>query len=84
MVLVNCLTTPPVVLLYHTVTALWGWSAPTAAVILEAAAVLVEWRCWRAFSEQVRRPFLFVLLSNLFSYGTGCVINLLQAYSLFS
>ena len=82
--LVNCLPTPPVVLLYHTVTALWGWSAPTAAVILEAAAVLVEWRCWRAFSEQVRRPFLFVLLSNLFSYGTGCVINLLQAYSLFS
>ena len=56
------------VLLYHTATALWGWSAPTAAVILEAAAVLVEWRCWRAFSEQVRRPFLFALLSNLFSY----------------
>ena len=72
------------VLLYHTATALWGWSAPTAAVILEAAAVLVEWRCWRAFSEQVRRPFLFALLSNLFSYGTGCVINLLQAYILFS
>ena len=82
--LVNCLTNPPVVLLYHSARALWGLSAPTAAVILEAAAVLVEWRCWRAFSEQVRRPFLFALLSNLFSYGTGCVINLFQAYSLFS
>lgn len=75
--LVNVLTNPPVVLLYHTATALWGWNPVAATVILEAAAVLVEWRCYRAFSEQVKRPFLFALLVNLFSYGAGCVVNLL-------
>ena len=75
--LVNCLTNPPVVLLYYTATGLWRWNAVPVTIFLEAAAVLVEWLCYRAYSEQVKRPFLFALLVNLFSYGAGCVINLL-------
>lgn len=75
--LVNVLTNPPVVLLYYTAAGLWQWNAVPVTLVLEAAAVLVEWRCYRAFSEQVKRPFLFALLINLFSYGAGCVINLL-------
>lgn len=75
--LMNCLTNPPVVLLHHTATGLWHWNSLLVTVILEGLAVLVEWRCCRAFSEQVKRPFLFALLINLFSYGAGCVINLL-------
>lgn len=75
--LVNVLTNPPVVLLYHTASGLFGWNAVLVAAGLEGAAVLVEWRCYRAYSEQVKRPFLFALLANLFSYGAGCVINLL-------
>ena len=75
--LMNCLTNPPVVLLYHTAAGLWHWNAVIVTAVLEGLAVLVEWRCCRAFSEQVRRPFLFALLINLFSYGAGCVINLL-------
>lgn len=75
--LMNCLTNPPVVLLYHTATGLWHWNAVMVTAFLEGLAVLVEWRCCRAFSEQVKRPFLFALLINLFSYGAGCVINLL-------
>lgn len=66
--LVNCLTNPPVVLLYHAL------SLPV--LLLEAAAVLVEWRCYRAFSGQLRRPFLFALLTNVFSYTAGYLINL--------
>lgn len=75
--LVNCLTNPPVVLLYYTATGLWHWNAIPVTLALEAAAVIVEWRCYRAFSERVKRPFLFALLINLFSYGGGCAINLL-------
>lgn len=75
--LVNVLTNPPVVLLYHTATGLWCWNAVLVTILLEASAVLVEWRCYRAFSDQVKRPFLFALLVNLFSYGVGCAINLL-------
>lgn len=75
--LVNCLTNPPVVLLYHTAVRLWRWNAIPVILALEAAAVVVEWRCYRAFSEQVKRSFLFALLVNLFSYGAGSVIDLL-------
>lgn len=75
--LVNCLTNPPVVLLHYTAVRLWHWNAVPVTAVLEAAAVVVEWRCYRVFSEQVRRPFLFALLANLFSFGAGCAINLL-------
>jgi len=75
--LVNVLTNPPVVLLYYTATGLWHWNAVLVTLILESAAVIVEWRCYRAYSEQVKRPFLFALLVNIFSYAIGCVINLI-------
>ena len=75
--LVNVLTNPPVVLLYHTAVGLWGWPAAVVTAVLETAAVLVEWRCYRLCSDQLQRPLLFALLANLFSYGAGCVINLL-------
>ena len=65
--LVNCLTNPPVVLLYYAL------SLPV--LLLEAAAVLVEWRCYRTFSDQLRRPFLFALLANVLSYTVGYLIN---------
>ena len=77
MALVNCLTNPPVVLLYHTAVGPWGWGPVPVTIALEAAAVLVEWRCWRALSDEVKRPFLFSLLCNGFSYGVGCMLNLL-------
>ena len=69
LILVNCLTNPPVVLLYHTLA--------LPAAFLELAAVLVEWLCYRAFSEELRRPFFFALLANAFSYTAGYTLNLL-------
>lgn len=75
--LMNCLTNPTVVLLYYTATGLWHWSGLPVALVLEAAAVAVEWRCCRAYSQQVKRPFSFALAINLFSYGAGCAFNLL-------
>ncbi len=75
--LVNCLTNPPVVLLHYTAVALWGWNAVLVTAVLEAAAVVVEWLCYRSYSKQIRKPFVFSLLVNLFSYGAGCAINLL-------
>ena len=75
--LVNILTNPAVVLLYYTAAGFWHWNAIPVTIVLEASAILVEWCCYRAFSDQVKRPFLFALLINLFSYSAGCVINLL-------
>ena len=75
--LVNVLTKPPVVFLHHAAVGLLGWNAAVVTAVLETAAVLVEWRYYRLCSQQLRRPFLFALLANALSYGTGCVINLL-------
>ncbi len=74
--LVNILTNPAVVLLYHLSTGLLGWSPVWVTVILECAAVVVEWRCYRSCSYQLKRPFLFALLANAVSYGIGCIIQL--------
>ena len=75
--LVNILTNPPVVLAYHTAVGLLGWNALVVKVVLETAAVLVEWRYYRLCSRQLKRPFLFALLANLVSYVTGRLISLL-------
>lgn len=74
--LVNLLTNPAVVLLYHLSTGLWGMNAVWVTLFLECAAVIVEWRCYRSCSYQLKRPFLFALLANVISYGIGCIIQL--------
>ena len=75
--LVNIMTNPAVVLLYHTCVGLFGWSPILVTAVLESAAVLAEWIAYRACSEVLKRPFLFALLVNAFSYGVGCIIHLL-------
>lgn len=75
--LVNFLTNPAVVLLYHTATGLWLWPVLPVTLLLECSAILVEWLCYCGCSRSLRRPFLFALTANAFSYGMGCVVNLL-------
>lgn len=75
--LVNLLTNPAVVLLYHLSTGLWGLNVLWVTLVLECAAVAVEWRCYRSCSEQLKRPFLFALLANVISYSLGCIIQLI-------
>ena len=73
--LVNLLTNPAVVLLYHLSTGLWGMNAVFVTVVLECAAVAVEWRCYKRCSCQLKYPFLFALLANVISYSLGCIIQ---------
>ena len=73
--LVNVLTNPPAVLLYHTAVGLLAWNAVVVTAALETAAVLVEGRYYRLCSEQLRRPFLFAFLANALSYGAGQLIG---------
>lgn len=75
--LVNILTNPVVVLGYHTAVGFWGWNAVLVTAVLEISAVAVEWLYYRACSRQLKKPLMFALLANVFSYGMGCVINLL-------
>ena len=75
--LVNLLTNPAVVLLYHLSTGLWGMNAVLVTAILECSAVAVEWQCYKRCSRQLKHPFPFALFANAFSYGIGLIIQLI-------
>lgn len=68
-VLVNVLTNPIVVLLCTL------FPSPLLTAVMELAAVLTEGAIYRARADWLRRPFLFSLVINAFSYLTGLLIN---------
>ena len=69
--LVNVLTNPPVVMLCTL------FPSPLLTAAMELAAVLTEGLIYRARADWLRRPFLFSLAVNAFSYLTGLLFNLL-------
>lgn len=69
--LVNVLTNPPVVMLCTL------FPSPLLTAAMELAAVLTEGLIYRARADWLRRPFLFSLAINAFSYLTGLLLNLL-------
>ena len=75
--LVNLLTNPLVVLLHSVgqalLPALWG---PLSIMVLEAAAMAAEGWYYARYSA-IRRPYLFSLCANGFSYGFGLILNAL-------
>lgn len=73
-ILMNILTNPAVNLLYILTVYLMGWPALPVVVLLEAAAVVTEGFCSRGM---IRRPWLFAILINAFSYSTGELLKFL-------
>ncbi len=69
LVLVNVLTNPAAVLLH----ALFPGGAVTAA--LELGAVAAEGACYKRLGRAVRRPWLFSLSANAFSFCLGLVLD---------
>lgn len=67
-VLMNILTNPAVNLLHYLFVTLLGWPAPAVILLLELAAVTAEGFCCRGV---IRRPWLFAVLINAFSYSMG-------------
>ena len=68
--LVNVVTNPIVVSLYHGVSRGWPF-----VLVLEVSAVLAEWLAYRRWGRTTRPAFLFSLCANCFSYFTGVLIN---------
>lgn len=67
--LVNVLTNPVVVLLHFL------FPHPAATVLWELGAITVEGWYYQHCGHRVRRPLLFSLLCNLFSFCLGLMIN---------
>ena len=70
--LMNLMTNPAANVLYYLGVQLLGCPPLWLTLALEAAVVAVEGICCRGI---IRRPWLFALLVNLFSYGVGALIQ---------
>ena len=72
-VLMNVLTNPAANALYGFMTAYLGWQRLLPAIILETAVITVEGLCCRDF---MKKPWLFAVLVNLFSYTAGLILQI--------
>ena len=73
-VLMNLLTNPAVNLLHAIAVFLLGWPPIWVVPILEAAAIIAEGFCC---THMIKRPWLFAVLVNGFSYTMGVIIQAL-------
>ena len=71
-VLMNIMTNPAVNLLHYLAVYLLGWPAFWVIPVLELAAVITEGFCCKGV---IRRPWLFAVLINAFSYSMGALIQ---------
>lgn len=74
-ILVNILTNPAVVYLDMVCAALIPNGRDLWQIPLEAAAILIEGWCYAKYARDIRRPWMFALAANLFSYGCGLLLN---------
>ena len=73
--MVNVITNPVVVLSFWLVTIYTDWNIIFALIPLEIFAVLTEGYYYKKYGREFRRPYLFSLGANVFSYGTGLIIQ---------
>lgn len=71
--LMNVMTNPAVVTIWFLARHVLHWNGPWLVLLLEALVVLAEGLCCRGW---VRRPWVFALLVNLFSYGMGLLLQI--------
>ena len=75
-VLVNVLTNPVVVLLYWLAALHTSWNTVVVLIPLELFAVFTEGFYYKKYGSSFRRPYLFSIAANIFSFGTGVLIQM--------
>ena len=73
-VLVNIITNPPVVLLNHLLKQNTSLPSVLIVLVLEISAVLIEGLYYKLYIKDIKRPLLFSLGANAFSYFSGLLI----------
>jgi len=74
-ILVNVLTNPIVVLLYWISAYFTNWNLTIVKIPLELFAVLTEGYCYSKYGQTFKRPFMFSLAANAFSFTAGVLIQ---------
>ena len=75
-ILVNILTNPVVVLLYWLTALYTNWNTVIVLIPLELFAVFTEGYYYKKYGSNFRRPYLFSTAANIFSFGTGVLIQI--------
>lgn len=73
-VLVNFLTNPAVVLSHALLSGYTSIAEVYIILALEVTAISIEWLCYKYRAENIRRPLLFSIGANSFSYLSGLII----------
>ena len=75
-VLVNILTNPIVVLSYYIIGTYTNWNTSIIKIPLELFAVITEGYYYKKYGRNFRRPYLFSVAANMFSFWLGVVIQI--------
>ena len=75
LLLVNVITNPVVVLSYWLVVLYTYWNTRIILIPLELLAILIEGYYFKKYGNDFRRPLLFSLAANAFSFGVGVLIQ---------
>lgn len=75
--MVNILTNPAVVLIYHMTAYYTALNIVLVTVVLEGSAIAVEGSYYKAYARTIRHPCLFSAFVNLFSFTIGKLISLI-------
>jgi len=76
LLLVNVLTNPVVVLSDWLVVLYTKWDIRIVLLLLETFAVLTEGWLYKKYGKNFKRPFLFALAANAFSFSVGALMQL--------
>ena len=74
-VMVNILTNPAVVLLYWLCAIYTSWNLMFVIIPLEFAAIATEGYCYSKYGQTFKRPYVFSLAANVFSYTVGLILQ---------
>ena len=75
LVMVNVLTNPIVVSSYWLAIRYTNWSRVLITTPLELFAILTEGFCYKRYGQDFKRPYLFSIAANAFSYGAGVLLR---------
>ena len=77
LLLVNVITNPVVVLSFWLAVLYTDWNKYIILIPLELFAVLTEGYCYKKYGIGFRKPYIFSLVANMFSFWAGELIQLL-------
>lgn len=77
LVLLNALTNPLVVLLYWIASIHTNWNTSVIKMPLELFAILTEGYYYQKYGCVFRRPYIFSIAANMFSFWLGVLLQYL-------